>query len=87
MSWAGLDWGRVGLLTLAMVLYGALFKPLGFILATTLFLAAGFMVLGERRPLLVLAVSGGVALGFWAVMSRLLGLYLAPGEVFRGWLW
>ena len=27
------------------------------------------------------------AVGFWAIMTRLLGLYLAPGELFRGWLW
>ena len=37
------------------------------------------------------AVIGGasvlVTVGFWLIMTKLLGIYLAPGELFRGWLW
>ncbi|UCH75012.1 MAG: tripartite tricarboxylate transporter TctB family protein [Rhodospirillales bacterium] len=86
-SWARYDWTRVGLLLVTMVVYGATFTWLGFIVATTLFLVAGYLILGERRPLVIGAASVGVSVGFWAIMTRLLGLYLAPGELFRGWLW
>ena len=30
----------------------------------------------------LLVAAPGVAVGFWAIMTQLLGLYLAPGEVF-----
>ncbi len=86
-TWARYDWTRVGLLLVVMVAYGATFTWLGFTLSTTLFLVAGYLILGERRPLVICAASVGVAVGFWAIMTRLLGLYLAPGELFRGWLW
>ncbi len=86
-SWARYDWTRVGLLIVTMIAYGATFTWLGFIVSTVLFLAAGYLILGERRPLVIGAASVGVAVGFWAIMTRLLGLYLAPGELFRGWLW
>ncbi len=86
-SWGGYDWPRVGLLLLTMLAYGATFSWLGFIVSTILFLVAGYLILGERRPLMIGFASAGVTLAFWAIMTRLLGLYLAPGELFRGWLW
>lgn len=82
-SWATFDWARVALLTVLMVIYAALFSMLGFIVATTLFLAAGYIVLGERRPVVILAASLVLVLAFWAIMTQLLGLYLAPGTLFR----
>lgn len=73
------DWSRAALLCANMIGYGLLFEPLGFLLATALFLGAGFLVLGERRigllTVLPLAFSGL----FWLIMTRMLGLYLAPG--------
>lgn len=86
-SWAGYDWPRVGLLLLSMVAYGATFIGLGFIASTTLFLVIGYLILGERRPLVIGVASAGLTVAFWAIMTKLLGLYLAPGELFRGWLW
>lgn len=74
------DWRRAGLLVAAMVFYGALFTPLGFVVATSLFLAAGFAILGERRPLLLAGLPLVFTLLFWALMTRALGLYLAPGS-------
>lgn len=87
ISWGGFDWVRVGLLTVAMVVYAALFTWLGFLVSTTLFLVTGYAILGERRPLVLFAASVLVVVGFWAIMTQLLGLYLAPGEAFRGWIW
>jgi putative tricarboxylic transport membrane protein len=86
-SWARYDWIRVGLLLLSMVLYGASFTWLGFIVSTILFLVAGYVILGERRILVISAASILVTLGFWAIMTKLLGIYLAPGELFRGLIW
>lgn len=78
--WAGYDWSRGAALCLVMLAYGYLFTPLGFMLATTLFLATGFLVLGERRMIALLALPLGFSVLFWAVMTQLLGLYLAPGN-------
>ena len=86
-GWGRYDWTRVGLLLLSMVVYGATFTWLGFLVSTMLFLAAGYLILGERRVLIVGAASILVTVGFWAIMTKVLGIYLAPGEVFRGWLW
>lgn len=74
------DWPRAGMLVAAMVAYGALFTPLGFIAATSLFLAAGFAILGERRLLLLAVLPLVFTLLFWALMTQALGLYLAPGS-------
>ena len=75
----GYDWARAGLLCAAMIGYGLLFEPLGFMLSTAVFLGAGFAVLGERRlPVLVL-LPLAFSLLFWLIMTRVLSLYLAPG--------
>lgn len=86
-SWAGYDWTRVALLLLSMVVYGATFAWLGFLVSTTLFLVAGYLILGERRLIVLGSASILVTVGFWLIMTRLLGIYLAPGELFRGWIW
>jgi putative tricarboxylic transport membrane protein len=75
----GFDWTRTALLCVTMIGYGLLFVPLGFVPATAVFLCAGFFVLGERRVLLLLLLPVVFTLAFWLVMTRLLGLYLAPG--------
>jgi len=75
----GYDWFRSVLLCATMVGYGLLFEPLGFILATALFLAAGFAILGERRIGLLVLLPLTFSVAFWALMTKLLGLYLAPG--------
>lgn len=87
VSWSGYDWRRVGLLLLSMVAYGATFTWLGFLVSTILFLAAGYLILGERRLVVLGSASVLVTVGFWLIMTRLLGIYLAPGELFRGWVW
>jgi putative tricarboxylic transport membrane protein len=86
-AWGRYDWPRVGLLLLSMVVYGATFTWLGFLLSTTLFLLAGYLILGERRVLIVGSASILVTVGFWLIMTKILGIYLAPGELFRGWFW
>ena len=75
----GLHWMPVLRLCLAMLAYGYLMIPLGFVLATTLFLVAGFLVLGERRRSILLFLPLAFSVAFFIVMTQGLGLYLAPG--------
>jgi len=66
----------------AIVLYGFLLEPLGFIPATLLIVAA-FMtvILRITAPLLVAGVSLGLAIGCYLIFGKLLGTYLPPGTL------
>jgi putative tricarboxylic transport membrane protein len=81
----GLDWPRTAMLTGLMVFYGLALTPLGFIVSTLIFLVAGFLVLGERRPVVLLLAAVPLVVGFWALMTRVLGVYLEPGQ-FAEWI-
>jgi putative tricarboxylic transport membrane protein len=76
---SGFDWKPASLLCVTMLIYGFAINPLGFVLATTLFLAAGFFILGERRARMLLGLSFVFSLAFYFLMTRALGLYLSPG--------
>jgi len=78
----GMDWTTAILLVVAMFLYGLILKWLGFIIASILFLLTGFWILGERRVSLMLFTAIPLVLVLWALMSILLGVYIAPGEIF-----
>lgn len=69
-------------LLLLVVVFGLTLKWLGFVMATVLFLAGGFWLLGERRPRLILAVSVPFAVVLWLLLTQVLGVYLAPGKLF-----
>lgn len=69
-------------LLLTMVGYGLALEWLGFLLATILFLIIGFWLLGERRIKMLLGVSVPFTVGFWALLTQALDIYLAPGQVF-----
>lgn len=75
---AGLAWGRAGGLIVLMGFYAAAITPLGFVVTSAVFLAGGFFVLGERRPLVLALVALGVAIGFFA-MFRVLDVNLDWG--------
>ena len=61
-----------------MSAYGLSLRPAGFLLSTFIFLAAGFVLLGERRWLPTSLVAAGVSVGFWFLMNHVLGVYVAP---------
>jgi|TARA_Y100000310_G_C20650154_1_gene798945 putative tricarboxylic transport membrane protein len=65
-----------------MVLYGLALEYLGFLLATTAFLIGAYLVLGERRPSVLLLASVPLVVGFWFLVSWL-GIYLDPGELYH----
>lgn len=78
-AFRGLDWRCAAFLFLLMAGYGVILKPLGFLIATILFLCGGFWAMGERRIKLMLLVSIGVTVGFWFILTQLLRIYLEPG--------
>ena len=81
-AFKGLDWQCAVLLFLLMTGYGLILKPLGFLISTILFLCGGFWTMGERRIKLMLSVSIGVTMGFWFILTQLLGIYLEPGVLY-----
>jgi putative tricarboxylic transport membrane protein len=83
-GWGGFAWPQVAALAVNMVAYGFLLSRIGFISSTTIFLIFGYLILGERRPLLVLVASAPVVVAFWAILTQLLGIYLAP-DFFFAW--
>jgi putative tricarboxylic transport membrane protein len=77
-----MDWRRAILLVLAMVAYGLTMKWIGFIIASVLFLMLGFYILGERRLKKMALAAIPLVILLWFIMSALLGVYIAPGELF-----
>jgi putative tricarboxylic transport membrane protein len=80
----GLRWGTVGTLLVLMVGYGVTIRWLGFIVSTSLFLGAGYAILGERRWSVLLGASVPVVVAFWTLLTQLLGVYLDPGSLWTG---
>ena len=78
----GMDWSTAILLVVLMLLFGLVMKWLGFILSSILFLLSGFWILGERSIKLMFFSAIPLVLVLWCIMSLLLGVYIAPGEIF-----
>ncbi len=78
----GLDWPSVGLLIGIMIFYASTLSFLGFVISSVIFLVGGFTILGERRIWLLFVGSVPLVLFIWFLMSRILGMYIAPGEIF-----
>ena len=81
-AFRGMDWSRVGLLIGIMIFYSITLRFLGFVISSIIFLVAGFYILGERRIWLLFIGSVPLVLFIWFLMSRILGMYIAPGEIF-----
>ncbi len=75
---AGFNWLAAILFLILMSLYGLTIRPLGFILSTSVFLIAGFALLGERSPVKLLLVALPIAVGFWVLMTHGLDVFLEP---------
>ena len=67
-----------------MLLYAGLLEQLGFVLATGLFLCAGFLVLGERRPVRIGLVTVALTAGFYFLMAAL-EIHLPQGAWTGSW--
>lgn len=81
-SLSGPGWKGTLILLVLMSLFGLALTYVGFIVSTTLFLIGGYLTLGERRIKVLLLASLPVAVGLWFLLSKVLGIYLAPGELF-----
>jgi putative tricarboxylic transport membrane protein len=76
--------GQALALLALMVAYALLLRPIGFLLATTLFLFLGSFILGERKYL-VMATVAVLATGFvWYLVQQVLGIFLRPFPFFLG---
>ncbi|UPQ86837.1 tripartite tricarboxylate transporter TctB family protein [Vibrio sinaloensis] len=81
----GFNWKLlIGFLSL-MALYGVGLTYIGFVLATSLFLLAGFYLLGERRKKVLLGASFPFVLAFYLLLTQGLDIYLEPGVIFTLW--
>ncbi len=61
-----------------MVAYALLLRPIGFLASTTLFLAGGSMILGERRYVVLIPVAVFTAFLIWYLVQEVLGIFLRP---------
>ncbi|WP_286239199.1 tripartite tricarboxylate transporter TctB family protein [Neptuniibacter halophilus] len=78
----GYDFALVAKLLLLVILFALALEWIGFLLATCVFLIGGYWLLGERRPRTLLLASVPFAAGIWFVLTQLLDIYLAPGQLF-----
>lgn len=83
--------GRAGLIALVSILYMLSFRPLGYLLATPLYLALCLWVLNERNWVLNIAIGVIFTLVFYIIFAQGLGVWLPVGpftDLFRdlGWI-
>ena len=69
---------QAALLLVAMVLFALALRPIGFILATTLFLVGCSFVLGERKFHWMIPIAAFSAFGIWYLVQEVLGIFLRP---------
>ncbi len=62
----------------AMVLYALLLRPIGFLAATTLFIAGSGFVLGERKLHVLVPIAVVTAGLIWYLVQETLGIFLRP---------
>jgi len=70
--------GQALLLLGLMVAYALLLRPAGLIFSTSASLFLGSFILGERKWLLMAAVSVIAALVVWYLVAQVLGIYMRP---------
>jgi len=70
--------GQAVLLLSLMVAYALLLRPIGFLTATTLFLAGGSMILGERKFIMLIPIAVSTAFLIWYLVQEVLGIFLRP---------
>jgi putative tricarboxylic transport membrane protein len=79
---SGLDWKRTACLTGLMLVYSLSMPWVGFVIASIFFMACGVMILGERNIKVILIASVPLAVVLWFLLTKVLGMYIAPGELF-----
>jgi putative tricarboxylic transport membrane protein len=82
LSLTGYDFRLVTQLLVLVVAFALALDWVGFFIATIFFLIGGYWLLGERRIKTLLVASVPFAGGIWFVLTQLLDIYLAPGQLF-----
>jgi putative tricarboxylic transport membrane protein len=67
-----------------MLAYALGLRPIGFLISTTLFLAVGGFVLGERKLHVLLPVAVIATVSIWYLVQEVLGIFLRPLPWFMG---
>jgi len=70
---------RIAATLVGLTFYAAVFERLGFLIASSVFVALLLLLYGERRWLVVLVVAVGAAGATYIVFARWLGVPLPPG--------
>lgn len=78
----GLDWRRTAWFVGLMILYSLSMPWIGFVISSIGFMSGGVMILGERRVKVILFASVPLVVGLWLILTKVLGMYIAPGELF-----
>ena len=76
--------GQALALLALMVLYALMLRPAGFLLATTVFLVGGNLILGERKLHIMLPVAIVATAFVWYLVQQVLGIFLRPYPFFMG---
>ncbi|WP_010648677.1 tripartite tricarboxylate transporter TctB family protein [Vibrio campbellii] len=79
------NWKLLIAFLVLMALYGLGLNYIGFVLATGLFLLAGFYLLGERRKSVLFGASFPFVIAFYLLLTQGLDIYLEPGLIFTIW--
>ncbi len=69
-------------LVASMIAYAALLRPIGFLAATSLFIAGSAVVLGERKFHILIPIAVITALVVWYLVQETLGIFLRPWPSF-----
>ena len=77
-AWREYKVGQALGLISAMILYALAIRPIGFITATTLFLAGTGWILGERKLPMMIGIALVGALAVWYLVQETLGIFLRP---------
>lgn len=75
------SWNAVGFLAVALLVYVFALGPLGYVVATTIFLPVVTRILGSRHLVRDLIVGFGMALAIYVGFTELLGVRLPGGVV------
>ncbi|MEJ2157269.1 MAG: tripartite tricarboxylate transporter TctB family protein [Desulfobacteraceae bacterium] len=78
----GLDWRRTAWFIGLLIVYSLSMPWIGFVIASIGFMAGGVMILGERKFKVILLASIPLVVGLWFILTKVLGMYIAPGELF-----
>ena len=74
--------GQAFFLLLFMVAYALFLRPMGFLASTTAFLMFSGILLGERKLLRLLLISGLASGVIWYLVQEVLGIFLRPFPFF-----